>query len=74
MMKLKRREEDLPSPSWIKQLNACWKEKIKTLNNIVQACSQDISKREEIFKRPIEIDISRGTCWTHLPHLEGGGE
>jgi hypothetical protein len=26
---LRRREEDIPSPSQIKQLNMCWKEKIK---------------------------------------------
>ena len=31
MTKLRRREEDLPSPSRIKQLNVCWKEKIKKL-------------------------------------------
>jgi hypothetical protein len=38
-------------------LNACWKEKIKKLNNIVQACNQDISKREELFNRLMEIDL-----------------
>jgi hypothetical protein len=37
MTELKRREEYFPSPSRIKQLNACWKEKIKNLRNIVQA-------------------------------------
>jgi hypothetical protein len=59
MTELKRREEDLPSPSRIKQLNACWKEKIKNLNNIVQACSEAIVKREELFRRLIEIDLAR---------------
>jgi hypothetical protein len=54
---LKIREEDMPSPSRIKQLNACWKEKIKNLNNIVQACSEAILKREELFKRITEIDL-----------------
>jgi hypothetical protein len=39
MSYIKRREEDLPSPSQIKKLNSCWKEKIKNLNNIVQACN-----------------------------------
>jgi len=57
MLELKRREEDLPSPSRIKQLNACWKEKIKNLNNIVQVCSQAIKRREEIFKRLAEVDL-----------------
>jgi hypothetical protein len=31
MTELRRREEDLPSPSQIKQLNTCWKEKIKKI-------------------------------------------
>jgi hypothetical protein len=51
ILELKRREEDLPSPSWIKQLNPCWKEKINNLNNIVHVFSQAITKREELFKR-----------------------
>jgi hypothetical protein len=46
MTKLRIREEDMTSPSRIKKLNACWKEKIKNLNNIVQACSEAILKRE----------------------------
>jgi hypothetical protein len=50
MTELKRREEDLPSPSRIKQLNASWKGKIKNLNNIVQACNKAIVEREELFK------------------------
>ena len=38
-------------------MNACWKEKIKNLNNIVQACSEAIVKREELFKRLTGIDL-----------------
>jgi hypothetical protein len=47
MTELRRREEDIPSPNWINQLNALWKEKVKNLNIIVQACSQAITRREE---------------------------
>jgi hypothetical protein len=36
MIEFKRREDDLPSPSRIKQLNFFSKENIKNLNNIVQ--------------------------------------
>jgi hypothetical protein len=61
MLELKRREEDLPSPSCIKQLNAYWKEKIKTLNNIVQVCNQAITRREEIFKTLTEVDLAGST-------------
>jgi hypothetical protein len=69
MSELKRREEDLPSPSRIKQLNACWKEKIKNLNNIVQACSQAITRREELFKRLTEVDLAGSTNEVQDPKL-----
>jgi hypothetical protein len=69
MTELKRREEDLPSPSRIKQLNACWKEKIKNLNNIVQACNEAIVKREELFKRLTEIDLAGSTDEVQDPKL-----
>jgi hypothetical protein len=51
MTELKRREEGLPCPSRIKQLNSRWKEKIKKLRNIVQVCNETIVKREELFIR-----------------------
>jgi hypothetical protein len=35
MTELRRREEVLPYPNRIKQLNTCWKEKVKNLNIIV---------------------------------------
>jgi hypothetical protein len=65
MTELRRREEDLPSPIRIKQLNACWKEKIKNFNNIVQACRKAILKREELFKRITETDLEGGTNEVH---------
>jgi hypothetical protein len=58
MTELRRREEDLPYPIWIKQLNVCWKEKVKNLNIIVQACNQTITRREELFKRLTKIYIA----------------
>jgi hypothetical protein len=69
MKELRRREEYFPSPCQIKQLNACWKENIKNLNNIVQACSEAILKREELFKRLIEIDLAGGTNELKDPKL-----
>jgi hypothetical protein len=50
-------------------LNTCWKEKIKNLNNIVQACNQAILKREELFKRLIEIELAGGTNEVQDPKL-----
>jgi hypothetical protein len=69
MIEIRRRYEDLPSPSQIKQLNACWKEKIKDLNNIFQACIQDISRREEVFKRLMEVDLDKRTNEVQDPKL-----
>jgi hypothetical protein len=69
MMELRIREEDLPSPSQIKQLNSCWKEKIKNLNNTIQACNEAILKREELFKRLTEIDLEGGTNEVQDPKL-----
>jgi hypothetical protein len=51
------------------QLNSCWKEKIKKLNNIVQACNEAILKREELFKRLTEIDLVGGTNEVQDPKL-----
>jgi hypothetical protein len=34
-----RREEDLPYPNRIKKLNTFWKENVKNLNIILQACN-----------------------------------
>jgi hypothetical protein len=39
----------------------CWKEKVKNLNGIVQACSQAISIRDKLFKKLIEIDLANNT-------------
>jgi hypothetical protein len=69
MSDLKRREEDLPSPSWTKKLNAYWKEKINNLNNIVQECIQVITRREELFKRLTEVDLVRRTNEVQDPKL-----
>jgi hypothetical protein len=69
ILEIKRREEDLPSPSRIKQLNACWKEKIKNSNNILQACIQAIKRREELFKRLTEVDLAGSTNKVQYPKL-----
>jgi hypothetical protein len=39
------------------------------LNNIVQACSEAILKREELFKRLTEIDLAGGTNEVQDPKL-----
>jgi hypothetical protein len=39
------------------------------LNNIVQACNQDISKREELFKRLTELDLAESTNEVQDPKI-----
>ena len=59
----------MPSPNRIKQLNACWKENIKNLNNIVQACNEAIVKRQELFRRLTKIDLVGSTDEVKDPKL-----
>jgi hypothetical protein len=69
MTEAKRREEYFPSPTRIKQLKSCWIEKIKNLRDIVQTCSEVITKREELFKRLTEIDLAGSTGEVQDPKL-----
>jgi hypothetical protein len=61
MTEFRRIQEDLPSLDRIDQLNGCWKEKVKNLNDIVQACGQAISRRDKLFKKLTEIDLAAST-------------
>jgi hypothetical protein len=69
MTNMRRRQEDLPSPNRITQLNACWKEKVKNLHLIVQSCEQAISKKEELFRKLTEIDLAGSTNEVQDPNL-----
>jgi hypothetical protein len=69
MTELRRRDEDIPSLNQIKQPNTCWKEKVKNLNGIVQACSHAITRREELFKKLTEIDLTGSTNEVQDPKL-----
>jgi hypothetical protein len=66
---LRRRQEDLPSPNRIKQLKACWKEKVKNLHLIVESCEQAISEKEELFRNLTEIDLAGSTNEVQDPNL-----
>jgi hypothetical protein len=61
MIETKRRQQDLPFKNRIGQLNACWKEKVKNLNLIVQSCEQAISKKEKVFTRLSRINLAGRT-------------
>jgi hypothetical protein len=66
---LKTRQEDLPSPKRIKQLKACWKEKVKNLQLIVESCEQAISEKEELFRNLTQIDLAGSTNEVQDPNL-----
>jgi hypothetical protein len=66
---LKRRQEDLPSPKWIKQLKACWQKKVKNLQLILKSCEQAISEKEELFRNLTQIDLAGSTNEVQDPNL-----
>jgi hypothetical protein len=61
MKEFRIRHEDIHSLDRIDQLNACWKEKVRNLNGIVQECIQTISRRDKLFKKLTEIDLVSST-------------
>jgi hypothetical protein len=69
MSDLRRRQEDIPSPNQIKQLQACWKEKVKNLHLIVESCEQAISEKEELFRNLTEIELAGSTNEVQDPNL-----
>jgi len=66
---LKGRQEDLPSPNQIKQLKACWKEKVKNLQLIIESCEQAISKKYELFRNVTQLDLFGSTNEVQDPTL-----
>jgi hypothetical protein len=50
MKKLKRREEDLPSPARMKQLKACWVKKISNLKDIMETYNDIVNKERNYSK------------------------
>jgi hypothetical protein len=66
---MKRRQDNIPSPKRTKQLKACWKNKIKNLELIVESCKQDILEKEELFTNLIQIDLAGSTNEFQDPNL-----
>jgi hypothetical protein len=66
---LKRRQEDLPSPKWIKQLKACWQKKVTNLQLILESCEQAISEKEELLRNLTQIDLAGSTNEVQDPNL-----
>jgi len=58
MTELKRKEEDLPSPTHVKQLKACWIKKIKPLKEILNYLDNLSIKKGESYFKLIELDLA----------------
>jgi hypothetical protein len=61
MTKLKRRKEDFPSPSRMKQLKSCRVKKISNLKDIMESCNEIVNKKENLFRKLTEIDLAPGS-------------
>ena len=61
MTELKRREEDLSSPSRMKLLKSCWIKKISNLKDIMDNCNEIVNKKEKLFRKLTEIDLEGNT-------------
>jgi hypothetical protein len=57
MTEHKRKEEDLPSPTHIKQLKACWIKRIKCLKEILDDLDTLSVKRGECYLKLIDLDL-----------------
>jgi hypothetical protein len=69
MSELKIKEEDLPSPTHIKQLKSCWIKRIKTLKEILQDCDTLSVKKWESYLKLIELDLAGTTGEVQDPKL-----
>jgi hypothetical protein len=58
MSELKRKEEDIPSPTRIKQLKACWIKRIKVLKEILVDCDTLSVKKGELYFKLIELVLA----------------
>jgi uncharacterized protein YeeX (DUF496 family) len=66
---LKRRQDNLPSPKRTKKLKACWKNKFKNLELIVESCKQAILEKEQLFTNLSRIDLAGSTNEVQDPNL-----
>jgi len=61
MTELKRREEEFPSMSRMKQLKACFMKKISNLKDIMENCNEIVNKKEILFRKLTKTDLLGNT-------------
>lgn len=65
----RRKREDLPSQGHIKQLKACWIERINTLKGLVNQLKELSRKNTEAYSKIIGLDIAGSTIKVSYPNL-----
>jgi hypothetical protein len=58
MTKLKRKEEDFPSPTRMKQLKACWMKIINTLKELLDDLDVLSVKKSEAYSKIMGLDLA----------------
>jgi hypothetical protein len=65
----RKKHEDLPSQSHIKQLKACWIERINTLKGLLNKLKEISWKKVEAYSKIIGLDIVGSTIEVSYPNL-----
>ena len=69
MTKLKRKEEDFPSLTCVKQLKSCWIKRIKTLKELLDDLDVLSVKKGEAYLKLVELDLAGTTGEVEYPKL-----
>jgi hypothetical protein len=69
MTEQRRKQEDFPSQSRIKQLKACWIQRINTLRGLLNELNELSHKKMEAYSKVIGIDIAGTTIEVSDPNL-----
>jgi hypothetical protein len=69
MTELKRKEEDFPSLTHVKQLKSCWIKRIKTLKELLDDLDVLSVKKGEAYLKLVELDLAGTTGEVQDPKL-----
>jgi hypothetical protein len=58
MIEQRRKQEDMPSQSSIKQLKACWIQRINTLRGLLNELNELSHKKTKAYSKVIGLDIA----------------
>jgi len=61
MTEIKRRKEDFPYPSRMKELKSRQVKIISNLKEIMESCNEIVNNKENLFRKLTEIDLAPGS-------------